>query len=48
MLNEVTEDLSRLPEWEYKEKTILLVVKNLLKDDPGALAQLDNVLRKEQ
>ncbi|MFH2110344.1 MAG: hypothetical protein ABIJ47_03675 [Candidatus Bathyarchaeota archaeon] len=48
MLRKAVEDLSYLPEREYKEKTILLVIRSLLKDDPVTLAQLNEVLRKEQ
>jgi len=48
MLKKAVEDLGYLPEREYKEKMILLVMRNLLKDNPGTLAQLNEVLRKEQ
>ena len=48
MLKKAVEDLSHLPEREYKEKMILLVMRSLLKDYPEALSQLNEALRKEQ
>ena len=48
MLKKAVEDLSHLPEREYKEKMILLVMRSLLKDKIEAPNQLNEVLRKEQ
>ena len=41
------EGLRHLPEHEFKEKVAIIVLRNLLRDDEKALAQLNEVLRKE-
>ena len=41
------EGLRHLPEHEFKEKVASIVLRNLLKDDEKALAQLSEAIRKE-
>jgi len=42
------EELRRLPEREYKEKAIRLVMMSLLKEGAEPLCGLNRVVRKEQ
>ena len=42
------EELARLPENEFKEKAVTIVLRNLLRDDADALSKLEEATTKHK